>query len=115
VPWQTCEDYLALGRELTELTGNRDILPVMLAAVITRGNICTAETFNRYQKEVARMGSDVVQLFDALTDGNFSRQSETIKSQEGTIQSLSRENEDSSAIQYCGSVRTSHEIPPYVT
>ncbi|MDR1042066.1 MAG: hypothetical protein LBR80_18230 [Deltaproteobacteria bacterium] len=56
VPWETGEDYLTLGRELSEMTQNWDILGMMIRAVIVRDNICTKETIARFKKDDGKNG-----------------------------------------------------------
>jgi hypothetical protein len=47
-PWETSGDYPALGHDLSELTGNREIPGMMLNAVLVRGNIYTMESFSEF-------------------------------------------------------------------
>jgi hypothetical protein len=121
-PVPTTEEYLNLMRNLAEKTKDPNILAMAYIGVSARGDIATAEMMKRYKEVLIKMGADVYQLADDLTDGEFSKvkaenaskdvtiksqdvtiksqdvtiksHAEKLKSQEGTIKSLAHEIED---------------------
>ncbi|MDR1036399.1 MAG: hypothetical protein LBT40_07460, partial [Deltaproteobacteria bacterium] len=66
----------------------------MLTSVIARGDICTDETLAYHREVQDKMGPNIVEIFDNLTNGNYSRLEEANKSLEVTVKSLAAENED---------------------
>jgi hypothetical protein len=87
-PWETGAECLALGRDLSAMTGDWNIHGLMLTSVIARVNICTDETLAGHREVQDKMGPNVVGVFDTLTNGNYSRLEEANKSLEGTNKSL---------------------------
>jgi hypothetical protein len=107
VPFSISWLYLACGLRLARMTGNPDILRMMLFAVTARGNIVTQSTIDRFRKELIDMETDIVQCADALTGGQYSAnlayietlaednksKDAAIKSKDAAIESKDAENE----------------------
>jgi DNA-binding Xre family transcriptional regulator len=88
------EEYLDLGRDLSEMLGNPEIFSMMLTAVMSMGNVPYTHVIDKYKEELGKMGNNAEEIANYLLNGEYSKLKEQNNSNDATITDLKAEIKD---------------------